>query len=322
MSVSKCFDKATYKLNLFLRKMLVTMHEYRNLSKKKPLWETVVLTTEQKKEITNFFEDNYGRNFSNKWHRLYQSYTGAYNKDYFPEILFSTKLEPKLNNYHEAELLGDKNLLPLLFGDIIGLHIPNTFASCVRGICYLGTSIRKKNEIFEQIANIGKCVVKKTIDTSSGRDVQICEFDHGVDIRTGTEIGEVLKQFGNNWVIQELVEQSIMLNKINPTSVNTFRVITYYCNAQVYSCPVALRMGRSNADKDNIHYGGLTIGVNSDGTLKDTAFSEYGERFSEHPDTHVIFKNYRVCSTNSKWGGYKYLPIWQLYYIQSYLILG
>ena len=38
-----------------------------------------------------------------------------YHHDYFPEIIFSTELESKLNPYHQMELLGDKSMLPVLF---------------------------------------------------------------------------------------------------------------------------------------------------------------------------------------------------------------
>lgn len=81
---------------------------------------------------------------------------------------------------------------------------------------------------------------------------------------------------------------------MNDTSVNTFRIITYYCNNKVHVSPIALRLGRSNADRDNIHYGGICVGVDLDGKLKPTAFSEYGDTFNEHPDTHIKFEKYVV----------------------------
>ena len=76
--------------------------------------------------------------------------------------------------------------------------------------------------------------------------------------------------------------------------------MTYFCDGEIFVCPVALRMGRANADRDNIHYGGISIGVNSDGTLKETAFSEYGERFQTHPDTGIVFKDYLIPEAGEK----------------------
>lgn len=89
--------------------------------------------------------------------------------------------------------------------------------------------------------------------------------------------------------------QECVIKKTN----NTFRVITYICDDEIHTCPVALRIGRSNADKDNIHYGGICVGVNSDGSLKKTAFSEFGEKFDHHPDTGTVFENYSICGADS-----------------------
>lgn len=55
----------------------------------------------------------------------------------------------------------------------------------------------------------------------------------------------VISSFGNNWVAQELIEQSEDLSRINSTSLNTFRVMTYVCEGKICLCPIALRMGRA-----------------------------------------------------------------------------
>lgn len=132
-----------------------------------------------------------------------------------------------------------------------------------------------------------KCVIKKTIDTSSGRDVLIFNPEK-------MELEAELAKFGNDWIIQELIQQHPDLQALNDTSLNTFRVMTYICNEEICVCPVALRMGRAGADRDNIHYGGISIGVNADGTLRKYAFAEYGERLAEHPDSKVCFEGYKI----------------------------
>lgn len=79
-------------------------------------------------------------------------------------------------------------------------------------------------------------------------------------------------KFGNNFVVQELIHQADVLATLNPSSVNTFRVITYILDDRIHICPIALRLGRSSSDRDNIHYGGVCIGINADGTLKKKHF--------------------------------------------------
>lgn len=280
------------------QKVLRTKKEYRNIKKKRALCESVVLSKEQRREIDAFFQKHYGKKMPYHWHRLYQSYTGTYCKDYFPEILLSTELEPTLNNRETAKLLSDKNLLELLFDDVADVHIPKTFGSCVRSVCRdENKDICTIAQLAERIGNIGKCVVKKTVDSDSGRDVSLCDFQDGVDVRSGKQVADVLLMFGRDFVVQEKIEQSAELAALNETSVNTFRVMSYICQGKINVCPLALRLGRNNADKDNIHYGGVCVGVKPDGTLRKQAFAEYGEAFSAHPDSGVVFEGYKIPCT-------------------------
>lgn len=108
--------------------------EYKNINKKKNLWNSVQLTEKQQSEIDSFYLKHYGKKVPTKWHKLYQSYTGVYHYNYFPEILLSTALEPKINSYRQTVFFEDKNLLHQLFGSIKDLHISKTYVSCVNGV--------------------------------------------------------------------------------------------------------------------------------------------------------------------------------------------
>lgn len=283
----KNFNAFANYVNASLSKHLKTRNEIKNINRKKNLYESIVLSSEQEKEIQNLFLKSYGKTISTKWHRLYTSYTGVFCANYFPEILFSTELEPITNPDKTAMFLGDKNWLPILFGGL-NVHIPETYLCCINGIIF----DKDRNPITKEkaVAILGfykEFVIKKSIDTSSGRDVLIVHNHAGNSM-------DYLSKFGNNYVVQETIKQSKELSLLNPTSINTFRVMTYFCDGEIFVCPVALRMGRAHADRDNIHYGGISIGVNSDGTLKETAFSEYGDRFLTHPDTGITFKGYLI----------------------------
>jgi glycerol-3-phosphate dehydrogenase len=45
---------------------------------------------------------------------------------------------------------------------------------------------------------------------------------------------------------------------------------------------------------DNMRPGGISCGAFSDGSLNDFAFSKYGERFSSHPDSKIVFKGKKI----------------------------
>ncbi len=284
MGLARCFDNTTNTLNIWLRKVLVRISELQNIRKKNKLIKKIILSKRQEQEIKDYYKKYYGKSISCKWHRLYQSYTGEYHVDYFPEIIFSTELEPRLNPYREAEFLEDKNLLPLLFHDVNNLHIPFTYISCIRGIYRdSNNNIINRNEAEEIIKNLNTYVIKKTRGTSSGKDVHICK---------NNEEKVFLNNIGKDYIVQELINQNEALSLLYPKSINTFRVITYICDGKIFNCPVALRMGRNGADRDNIHYGGIVVGVTSEGLLRKNAFSEYGDSFLSHPDSEIKFDNY------------------------------
>ena len=295
MSITKKLNCISFEFNKKVRSTLVRYSESKNISKKKSLIEKVVLSKEQEQEILSFYKQYYGKSISFDWHRLYQSYTGRFNKDYFPEYIFSTQLEPLMNPYPIAEFLGDKNLIPILFRGIESLHIPTTYISCVNGILQNGDGdILNQESAIGLLNNIGKCVVKKTIETNSGRDVRVCEFVDGKDKNTQRTILDIISDFDENYVVQEFIVQHESLSCLCASAVNTFRVITYICNDNINVCPVSLRLGRNGADKDNMHYGGISIGVKDDMTLKEKAYSEYGDAYTCHPDTHVLLSNRKI----------------------------
>lgn len=123
-TVNTC-ENVLRNTSVFIRRNLVKVGERRNIKSKKALYERVTLTPEQEKEIQDFFTTHYGKKIPTMWHRLYQSYTGTFRYNYFPEILLSSRLEPITNPYREAEFLGDKNLLPVLFGNVGGGTCPH-----------------------------------------------------------------------------------------------------------------------------------------------------------------------------------------------------
>lgn len=275
------------------------IHELRNIHKKKNLYKKVKLSKEEKQKIKNNFKKYYGRNYSNKWHRLYASYTGKMDADYFPEILYATKLETKLNDYAFSKQICDKSLIEILFSNIDGLKFPKTYILNASNVLYdSNRNIINKEKVITILSNIGRCLIKPTRDTSSGKNVTICDFKNGIDVITQKSITEVLDKYSKNYIIQEVLNNSSELSKIYPNSLNTFRLITYIVNDKIYHCPVVLRIGRGGKFVDNAHAGGLAIGVDDDGYLKKYAFSEYGEKFEVHPDTKTKFNNYKINDLN------------------------
>lgn len=304
-------EKVTHLTNTSLekfRKFAVYIGEQKNIRKKAGLYDQINYSVKEKKEIDSFFKRYYGRKISHKWHKLYQSYTGTYHVDYFPEILFSTKLEPKLNDYFLAKQFNDKNLLNLFFEQSELVTLPKTFISCVNGTYRdYSQKIISKADAVDLLGDIGQAVVKKTIDTSSGRDVLICSFSKGTDLKSGLSAEEIVDEMGNNFIAQERIRQSEDVSQLYSKSLNTFRVVSYIVDDKVYIGPISLRMGRNNAEVDNVHHGGITIGVSKEGYLREAAFSEFKETFAHHPDTGFDFSGHQITHVGKLIDGAKEL---------------
>ena len=95
-------------------------------------------------------------------------------------------------------------------------------------------------------------------------------------------------------MLQERIQCHKDIAAIYPGSVNTFRIMTYRWKDQFFTCPVIMRIGQGGSYLDNAHAGGMFIGINADGTLNKTAFTEWKKEFTKHPDTGLEFHGYRI----------------------------
>lgn len=101
-----------------------------------------------------------------------------------------------------------------------------------------------------------------------------------------------VRRLGADWVAQAPVVQCDELNRLNPNSVNTLRIMSYLRrDGSVTVFPAVLRMSSDKARVDNGSSGGLACGVNPDGRLKDVARTIKGDVFSTHPLTGTRFSD-------------------------------
>jgi len=101
-------------------------------------------------------------------------------------------------------------------------------------------------------------------------------------------------KLNGEWIIQEGLENEGFLRDLHHSSLNSFRVMTYFNKRPevIYSI---LKIGNKNAETDNAHTGGIYVGVNlKTYKLMDKAFDEDLNEFKIHPLTKVSFSNKRV----------------------------
>ena len=113
-----------------------------------------------------------------------------------------------------------------------------------------------------------------------------------------TSIDHLLHSDYNDFIVQEKMIQHSSFSKLYPNSINTIRAITYIANEKVYNADLCLRMGTGGAKVDNIHAGGIGIGISDNGTLNRNAYklgySDSKITFENHPDTNIVFNGYKI----------------------------
>lgn len=298
------------KISEFLEDTIVFMEvskikflEMQALKKKKKIYENVVWSLEKNEKFNEFWTRNYGKIIDSRGHKLYEGINGIFHKDYFPDYLFATKLEPILNNYKYARIYGDKSLTEILYSKYSKLKIPQTYLVKSNGIWY--NADRRPiglKEVKEILFQLGEAIIKPTIGASSGKGVWFCNFVDGTDLNNETTINHLIESDYNNFIIQEKMVQHHSFSRLYPHSINTIRIITYIANEKVNHADLCIRMGTGGKKVDNIHSGGLVVGLDNDGNLNDYAYklgySDSKIRLDRHPDTNIVFKDYKLDGIN------------------------
>lgn len=283
----------------FVWKTFIKLHEKNNIKSKNKLVEKVELTDRQKKQIDDFYLENYGKKIPYKWHRMYQSFTGNFDYRYIPDYIYTVLLE-ELNNKRIDVLPFENKAMIANFARGVKnpVRVPKTYVSCVGGSYFdgEGNPISKKDAVGKILKLCETCpqfIIKKTVDTSSGRGVRLINAENGIDTIENERIESVIEKFGGDFAVQEKIIQNAAFSALYSGSVNTLRVITYRTENKINVAPTIMRIGR-NGYVDNAHAGGMFIGVSREGKLLKQAFTEYGEKFEKHPVTNVVFENYEL----------------------------
>ena len=277
-----------------MRARSVEIKKYHDPRREKILAQRT-LSDQARKEIDAFYQKNYGKKIPYTWHQYYSAVSGKFDVKYFPELLFIPEFEKYMKPYsYYAEAFSDKNVLPYI-AKAANVKVPKTVISCVFGQYRDCDNQMITAEEAENILRDRKGLfAKPSVDSCSGEGCMTLDFVGNQEEKTGKSIEDILASLGNSVVIQERVICHTSIAKIYGGSVNTFRIMTYRWKDKIKHVPVIMRIGKGGACVDNAHAGGIFIAVEDDGTLHERAITEFNEKFTEHPDTHLVFAGYQI----------------------------
>lgn len=303
MSIYGSLQKGERRVKDIIRTAYYNIFETKEVIRKSSLYKDVIWSKEEQKEFDDYWETLLGKKISNRWHKLYQSYNGYFCKEYIPEILYTTYIEPRLNDSLYARVFGNKGLTDIILKseDVI---LPYNFCFSDGKFYYdHDHNVISCDAFWNIVGNAGQILIKPASCFGSGEGILFLNMINGVDQYTGKNISEVKRSMiSTEIIVQEYFEQHSDVAAICSKSMNTIRISTYIVNGEVHYSPIAMRCGSGESKLDNIHVGGLCIGLNDDGVAEDVAYklgySDICERYTEHPYSKISFGKLKIPYIN------------------------
>lgn len=145
----------------------------------------------------------------------------------------------------------------------------------------------------EYIKGKTRFVFKPTFG-SMGRGIELVEIPENVEINSFME--ELFEKSGpGGFVAEDLIIAHECLKRLNPDSVNTLRIASYYDGEKAKVILPSLRVGRKGFFVDNGAVGGIFVAIDVEtGKLFSNGVDMYGNELTHHPDTGIEFKGYQI----------------------------
>lgn len=260
--------------------------KYRKLLVKRPL------TCKQKREIQAFYRKTIGHRVPLIWHKFLYSRTTIYSEKYIPVGVYRTEMIGRLNNFAMMEAYADKNISEQLFPDVIQ---PKTFLKNIHGHFYIDNKAVGMDEALAQCQEIEDAIIKPSLSTR-GNGVRRMEVHHGISNLEGRSLADVFRLYEQDFIIQARVHQHPAMSALNPSSVNTIRILSYRRDMDVKIIYTVIRIGREGTVIDNESAGGISARIDPDGRIAKYAFGSAGTDLVEKTDCGITLDGYTVPS--------------------------
>ena len=230
----------------------------------------------------------------------YGLYDKKYNKDlidkFLPETVFYYSILPNINA--EYNLLDNKFTTNDIFLSN-GIPCPKCVLKIIEGhiINNCGNEIDCAESLNKYLKDFTTDLIAKYANCGSGgHQIQwVKKIGDDYIINDKKLTYEKLKTDYNGWLFQEKIYNHKILSNIHPSSLNTFRIMTYLKNHQPQILYVMLKFGNYGAQTDNAHTKGIYINVNIDtGRTDGVAYNEDLESFQKHPYTNKKLQNIKI----------------------------
>ena len=133
--------------------------------------------------------------------------------------------------------------------------------------------------------------IVKPIDESCGKGVEKIQVNDSTNIQ---ELYNKLKE-NKQILVEECIVQHKEMSLLNPTSVNTVRIVTLKKeDGSISILFIGLRIGNKGKSVDNFNNGGLFTVVDNDGIVRKPAVDKKGNVYKAHPVTNTEIIGFKI----------------------------
>ena len=250
------------------------------------------LSPKQKREVQDFYQSMIGKKVPLYCHEYFYSRTGHFAKEYVPNNFYHCDLVPRANVHGFQSAFGDKNMTDFLFP---GENLVHSILKNMNGYYYYEGRPVSEEEAINLCQNMDKVIIKPSRE-SKGKGVQLITVKNGISYVDGKSIGDLFKEYKKDFLIQECVKQHQRMAALNPTSVNTMRILSYRSGMEVLIIYSVVRIGRSGSVVDNQCKGGISTTIDQNGKLGKSAFGGYSKDNIVMTDSGITLDGYQLPS--------------------------
>lgn len=136
-----------------------------------------------------------------------------------------------------------------------------------------------------------KIVIKQPCETQ-GRGISLINIGDYPDVRTAFD---ELMAVDQDFIAEELIIAHDSIKALNPDSVNTVRMITYFDGNKSIVHDTFMKIGQKGSFIDNGGAGGILVSIDREtGRLDSDGRDEKGVTYTEHPYTRTKFNGYQL----------------------------
>jgi hypothetical protein len=249
------------------------------------------LSLEEIREAKSFYKSNGYKLKNTYWHRYYKGVNGEFHKNYMPYDIFNPIINPRLNQRRQWPALLDKNLTYNLFK---GFNQPKHIIQNINGFYYIDGKIVDLQKAIDACKAFKEhMIIKPTVGSGAGKMVNAFRVVDAETTYKNYSLEQLFNLYTKDFVVQEFLQQSEVLKPLNPSSLNTLRIVSYLNQEGVHITSSVLRIGKPGSTTDNFSTGGLFCGVFSDGNLKGKGYGPNGDVVTK-TSTGVILKDCKI----------------------------